>query len=258
MSTNGSVLDRADAKGDVLREYFDLIVDQAPVPVHVVDADFKITRVNQRWLDKLGYERSEVLGRSPTGFMSSESRERAVRDVLPLFWQVGADRFVGVNFETKVGQVFPILMDAEVCAIDARLCYAFAVMRDPDDLPQYESASATVEALHGIDVLRCETRRGPVARESSRDDIEDDVTGPPAEKPGTPQRRIRVSSDLTMREQEVLRALASGARNKAIAEQLSLTTRTVRFHNENLYRKLGIQTRTQAVRIAIQEGLLKE
>ena len=103
MSTSGSVLDRAETKADVLQKYFDLIVEQAPVPVHVVDADFKITRVNPRWLDKLGYDSSDVVGRSPTDFMSSESRERAVRDVLPLFWQVGSDRSVGVNFETKVG-----------------------------------------------------------------------------------------------------------------------------------------------------------
>ena len=99
MSTNASAPDRAETKEGVLQGYFDLIVDQATVPVHVVDADFKITKVNRRWLDKLGYEKSEVLGGSPTDFMSNESRERAVRDVLPLFWRVGAARSVGSDFE---------------------------------------------------------------------------------------------------------------------------------------------------------------
>ena len=255
MSTNGSVLDRAGTKDDVLHEYFLLIVDQAPVPVHVVDADFKITRVNQRWLDKLGYERSEVLGRSPTDFLTNESRERAVRDVLPLFKRVGADRSVGLNFETKIGRVVPILMDAEVCAIDATLCYAFAVMRDPDDPAQYDGASATVEALHGIDVIQCEAMRGPAA-ESSTDDIEDDGADLLAEKPRAPQRRIRVPHDLMMRERAVLRALASGARNKEIAAELGMGVRTARFHVENIYQKLGVRTHTQAARAAIELGLV--
>ena len=258
MSTNGSVLDRGEAKDEVLHEYFALIVDQAPVPVHVVDGDFKIIRVNQRWLDKLGYERSEVLGRSPTDFLSSDSRERAVRDVLPLFRRIGSDRSVGLSFETKIGRVVPILMDAEACALDDQDCSAFAVLRDPDDPVEYEQASATFEALHSMDAVQSEARRRAVAGKSSTDDIEGDGAGLLAEKREAPHRRSRVPLDLTTREHEVLKCLASGARNKQIAEQLSLTTRTVRFHNENLYRKLGAQTRTQAIRIAIQQGLLKE
>ena len=256
MSTNGSVLDRAETKDDVLQKYFDLIVDQAPVPVHVVDADFKITRVNQRWLDKLGYEGWEVLGRSPADFLSSESRVRAVGDVLPLFARVGSDRSVGLNFETKVGRVVPILMDAEVCAVDARLCHAFAVLRDPDDPAQYEEASATIEALHGIDVIQCEARRGPVAGESSADDIEDDGAGLLAANPEAMPWLSWVPRDLTRREQEVLEGLASGARNKAIAAELGISVRTARFHVEHIYEKLNVQTRSQATRAAIELGLI--
>ena len=256
MSTNGSVLDRAETKDDVLQKYFDLIVDQAPVPVHVVDADFKITRVNQRWLDKLGYERSEVLGCSPADFLSSNSRGRAVRDVLPLFRRVGSDRSVGLNFETKLGQVVPILMDAEVCAVNAGLCHAFAVMRDPDDPAQHEWASATVDALHGIDAIQCEARRGPVAGESSTGESEDDRAGLLAENPGAPQPRRRVPVNLTMREQDVLEGLVSGARNKEIAAQLGTSLRTAKFHIENIFQKLHVHTRTQATRVAIDLGIV--
>ena len=63
-------------------------------------------------------------------------------------------------------------------------------------------------------------------------------------------------SPLTSRELEVLRVLASGASNKEIANHLSVTVRTVRFHIENTYRKLGVQSRTQAVRVAREEGLV--
>ena len=256
MSTNGIVLDRAATKDDVLHEYFNLIVDQAPVPVHVVDADFKLTRVNQRWLDKLGYERPEVLGRSPTDYLSSESRRRAVQDVLPLFRRVGSDRSVGLNFETKLGQVIPLLMDAGVCVVDAGLCHAFAVLRDPDDPAQYEWASATVDALGGIDAIQSEARRGPVAGESSTDESEYDRAGLLAESPGARQPRRRVPLDLTTREQEVLESLAAGARNKEIATELGTSVRTAKFHVENIFQKLQVHTRAQATRVAMEFGVV--
>ena len=61
----------------------------------------------------------------------------------------------------------------------------------------------------------------------------------------------------TNREIEVLQLIASGLRNKEIAEQLFLSVRTVRYHTENLYGKLGVQSRTHAVRIANERGLLE-
>jgi DNA-binding NarL/FixJ family response regulator len=64
------------------------------------------------------------------------------------------------------------------------------------------------------------------------------------------------ASDLTERELDVLRLLATGARSKEIAAQLHVEVRTVRFHTENIFRKLDATTRTQAVRIAAERGLL--
>ena len=64
------------------------------------------------------------------------------------------------------------------------------------------------------------------------------------------------ASDLSDREIDVIRLLASGARNKEIATQLSVTIHTVKFHLDNVYRKLGVQTRAEAVRLASERGLL--
>ena len=61
---------------------------------------------------------------------------------------------------------------------------------------------------------------------------------------------------LSDREIEVIRLLASGARNKEIATQLSVMIHTVKFHLENVSRKLGVQTRAEAVRVAGERGLL--
>jgi DNA-binding NarL/FixJ family response regulator len=62
---------------------------------------------------------------------------------------------------------------------------------------------------------------------------------------------------LTSREQEILTLLASGARNRDIAEALFIAERTVKVHIANLMDKLEAKTRTEAVAQAIKQGLLK-
>ena len=62
---------------------------------------------------------------------------------------------------------------------------------------------------------------------------------------------------LTAREAEVLRALATGLRNKEIARQLQVSERTVTFHLAHVYQKLGVNSRTEALSRALELGLLK-
>jgi two-component system, NarL family, response regulator LiaR len=59
-----------------------------------------------------------------------------------------------------------------------------------------------------------------------------------------------VRSTLTDREWEVLDLLTSGARTEEIARTLVLSTETVRSHLKNLYRKLGVRSRQEAVEAA--------
>jgi LuxR family maltose regulon positive regulatory protein len=61
---------------------------------------------------------------------------------------------------------------------------------------------------------------------------------------------------LTARELEVLRLIAAGDSNQAIAEKLVITVSAVKKHNLNIYGKLGVNSRTQAVSHARQLGLL--
>jgi DNA-binding NarL/FixJ family response regulator len=56
-----------------------------------------------------------------------------------------------------------------------------------------------------------------------------------------------VRSTLTVREWEVLDLLASGARTEEIAPTLVLSTETVRSHLKNVYRKLSVRSRAEAV-----------
>ncbi len=64
-------------------------------------------------------------------------------------------------------------------------------------------------------------------------------------------------SDLTEREHEVLIALSKGLSNQDIAEQLSVTEKTVKTHVSNVLSKLNVKSRTQAAVYAWQTGLVK-
>jgi NarL family two-component system response regulator YdfI len=61
---------------------------------------------------------------------------------------------------------------------------------------------------------------------------------------------------LTPREQQVLELVADGLANKAIAARLGIGAETVKFHLGSILGKLGASNRTDAVRVAIERGLI--
>ena len=61
---------------------------------------------------------------------------------------------------------------------------------------------------------------------------------------------------LTLRESEILRLIASGLSNKSIASELDIALGTVKAHARAILDKLGARSRTQAIVIAAQQGLL--
>jgi NarL family two-component system response regulator LiaR len=70
------------------------------------------------------------------------------------------------------------------------------------------------------------------------------------------RRPIPPTYDLTPREIEILSLLAEGKTNKEIAQQLTLSPGTVRFHVSNVLSKLGVSNRTEAVSLAIKHELV--
>jgi DNA-binding NarL/FixJ family response regulator len=62
---------------------------------------------------------------------------------------------------------------------------------------------------------------------------------------------------LTNREIEILKLIATGRANKQIAYRLAISEKTVRNHVSNMYEKLKICDRTQAVLYAIRKGLVE-
>ena len=65
------------------------------------------------------------------------------------------------------------------------------------------------------------------------------------------------TAGLTTREADILKALAEGLSNKQIARQFWLSEQTIKFHLTNIYRKLGVSSRTEAVRHAYENGLIE-
>lgn len=75
---------------------------------------------------------------------------------------------------------------------------------------------------------------------------------------GKTSRKKQSNMDLlTRREQEVLEHLVHGYTNLEIAEKLSISDRTVETHRANINGKLGLKSRADLVRFAIDNGLLK-
>ncbi|HWC41630.1 MAG TPA: LuxR C-terminal-related transcriptional regulator [Actinomycetota bacterium] len=70
------------------------------------------------------------------------------------------------------------------------------------------------------------------------------------------QRADARSGGLTARELQVLRLVAAGATNKAIAADLFISERTVDRHMSNIYAKLGVSSRAAATAHAYQHGLI--
>ena len=78
------------------------------------------------------------------------------------------------------------------------------------------------------------------------------------------ERRLSASNDendpmaqaLTEREIEVLQLTAQGLANKQIALELGISEHTIKFHLSSLYAKLGVSSRTEAVRAGARRGLV--
>jgi DNA-binding NarL/FixJ family response regulator len=71
-----------------------------------------------------------------------------------------------------------------------------------------------------------------------------------------PVRKQDPFDKLTDRELGLLRLVADGLSNRAIAQELSISENTVKYHMKNIFQKLDAQNRTEAVTVALQTGIL--
>jgi diguanylate cyclase (GGDEF)-like protein/PAS domain S-box-containing protein len=101
---------QCDLKGSV--ELFRRLYETTPAMLHSIDSQGRLLGVSDIWLAKMGYRREEVIGRPSVSFLTPASRERAVTQVLPLFFKQGRCDDVEYQMVTRSGQVIDVLMSA--------------------------------------------------------------------------------------------------------------------------------------------------
>ena len=149
------------------------------------------------------------------------------------------------HFEDAVDRFLQSNAPYEVARARIELARALAALGRVD--------AAVMEAQRAIDVLTELKAELEISR--ARRLIES-LTGDGA---GTePPPRPRSDSGLTARELEVLRLVANGLTNQAIAEKLFVSDHTVHRHLANILNKLSVSSRAAAVAQAARRGLLAE
>lgn len=175
----------------------------------------------------------------------------------------------GADAVRRVAETSPdvVLMDLRMPLVDGVAATARIVAARGDAaaprvliLTTYESDDqilAAIEAGASGYLLKAAPREEIVAG------IRSVVAGQTALSPAIAARLVErmrrpepVASALTPRETEVLRRVAAGDANKQIAARLGIGESTVKTHLLRIYEKLGVDSRTRAVMLAIELGLL--
>jgi len=121
---------------------------------------------------------------------------------------------------------------------------------------QLTQSAAGALMLSVRDNGRQNSQRGLLAETTQRiESLDGDIVVLPAEIRLSFQ--LVMAAQLTRRERQVLALVTDGLTNKEIAQQLHLSERTVNFHLNNVYGKLQVSTRTEAVVLALRHNLLE-
>lgn len=132
------------------------------------------------------------------------------------------------------------------------------------DLPAQDLANAIRAVSQGVYQLDAsviermiETYDGPKSEKSEKPGDAEERS-----MPSLPNAKRHTAADsldaaaLTNREREILRLIARGATNREVADSLVISEGTVKNHLSNIFSRLGLRDRTQAVMYARERGLL--
>ncbi len=88
------------------------LYNNTPVMLFSVDRDDRVTSVSNLWLETMGFQRDEVVGRYALDFFDAESRRFALEAILPAFYKSGQMKNAAFRFVTRNGELKEILLSA--------------------------------------------------------------------------------------------------------------------------------------------------
>ena len=107
------------------------LYERTPAMLHSIDKDGRIVAVSDRWLERMGYTREQVLGRASTDFLTAPSRHHAQAVVLPRFFKTGVCEAVEYQMVTRDEEVVDVILSAFLeRAGDGTPIRSLAVMTD--------------------------------------------------------------------------------------------------------------------------------
>lgn len=132
------------ANDELIRKQNDFrsLYRRTPAMLHSNNTDGRIVEVSEKWLEKLGYDREEVIGRKSTDFLSTESRKRATEQVLPEFFETGICDTIPLEFICRDGSRLPVELSAILDSDGLEGARSLAVL---DDVSERKRAQAALE-----------------------------------------------------------------------------------------------------------------
>lgn len=181
------------------------------------------------------------------------------------------DEFEIVATTTRGPQVLPlvaqmqpdlVLLDLLMPGMDGLTCLELLRQRHP------HVKTIVLSGVDAPDVVRSAFNRGAAAfikkhidprdlPSALRQALDGSVTHQTFGEPGEQESASAKGVGLSDKELAILKSLGEGLSNKQIAKQHWLAEQTVKFHLTNIYRKLEVSTRTEAVHAAYRCGLLE-
>lgn len=152
-----------------------------------------------------------------------------------------------------------VLLDLRLPELDGLVCLERLTAEFPE-LPVVVCSGEAGE--EDVEAVRLRGGRALVTKAGDPDELvvalRAGAAGEPFQVYGTLETRPQPSEELGLSEREtaLLRTLALGLSNQEIGKELWITEQTVKFHLTNVYRKLGVENRTQATRVAYEHGLV--
>ncbi len=104
---------------------------KTPAIMHSIDEEGRLVSVSDAWLNLLGYERDEVLGRKSSEFFTQESAERGRDSVLPVFYKQGYVHQIPYQMVKRNGETVDVELSAIMEGIvDGQAKRSLAVIKD--------------------------------------------------------------------------------------------------------------------------------